>query len=78
MSLKDALTKAYAEKGKEVPVQCEPDKKRVSIKDELKPNGSVSCKCGEKMEFYGVDGTGGLMFSCPKCYEKRNIKSDNR
>jgi len=58
--------------------KIEPDKKRVSIKDELKPNGSVSCKCGEKMEFYGVDGTGGLKFSCPKCYEKRNIKSDNR
>lgn len=41
----------------------------------LEPNGSVRCKCGEKMEFYGVDGSGGLKFSCPRCYEKRVIKN---
>jgi len=50
--------------------KIEPEKKGVN-------NKAVLCdKCKTSMEFYGVDGNGGLKFNCPNCYEKKNIKID--
>lgn len=47
----------------------EPDKKGGSTNME---NKSVMCgKCETEMEFFGVNGNGGLKFSCPRCYEKQ-------
>jgi hypothetical protein len=36
----------------------------------------IKCeKCKNRMEFYGVDGYGGLKFICPKCYDKIVVKN---
>jgi hypothetical protein len=47
------------------------DKKRASDKTENKSVLDIFCKCGERMTFFGVDGNGGLKFSCPRCYERQ-------
>jgi hypothetical protein len=48
------------------------DKKRAS--NELIKEPVVCEKCKTDMEFYGVDGAGGLKFNCLSCYGKKNIK----
>jgi hypothetical protein len=41
----------------------------------LDSNDLIYCECGEKMEFYGVDGNGGLKFNCLMCYKKQVIRN---
>lgn len=50
-------------------------RKKHNVKPKMKEE--IKCdKCGSKMEFYGVDGSGGKKFSCTSCYEKIVVRSE--
>lgn len=34
----------------------------------------ITCKCGNTMEFYGVDGNGGEKYYCRTCCENKVVR----
>jgi DNA-directed RNA polymerase subunit RPC12/RpoP len=47
------------------------NKVRPRIKEKIKCG-----KCGSKMEFYGVESSGGKKYNCPSCFEKIVVRSE--
>ena len=47
------------------------NKLKTKNKDVLKIEEEIKCgKCGNRMEFYGVESSGGKKYNCPSCFEK--------